>query len=234
MDWEAPQRHKHEQTTTTQTTVHTRTPDTCKPVQPPRRHRHACAQPARDKVAVQPQQVSKEVMNAFAPYLPGARHFAESAPADALVRGLTGSKEYMGIGGHERFMAASRFQSCGRTQLWCASMSDACTAFRNAGLNQTLNVSSAVSVFQCLDANQAATCRHHGLKLYHSIADEGDVVYLPSGWLLAEKPLQCQMVLGIQVGAPPEAGSLDALMCIRELLAFDNPNSSAVAEVDIA
>ena len=173
-------------------------------------------------------------MVAFAPYLPVARHFAESAQADALFEGMTGSREYVGIGFHERFMAASRFQSCGRSQLWCASMSDACSAFRAARLSQALNVSSAASVFECLDAKQAAACHHHGLRLYHSIADEGDVVFLPSGWLLAEKPLQCQMVLGIQVGAPPEAGSLDALMCIRDLVAFDNPSSPAMAKVDIA
>ena len=95
-------------------------------------------------------------------------------------------------------------------------------------------MSSVVSGFECLDVKQAAACRHHGLKLYHSIADEGDVVFLPSGWLLAEKPLNSPMTLGIQVGAPPEVGSSDALMCIRDLLAFDNPNSSAVAKVDIA
>jgi len=95
-------------------------------------------------------------------------------------------------------------------------------------------MSSVVSGFECLDVKQAAALRHRGLKLYHSITDEGDVVFLPSGWLLAEKPLHSQMTLGIQVGAPPEAGSSDALMCIRDLLAFDNPHSSAVAKVDIA
>jgi hypothetical protein len=95
-------------------------------------------------------------------------------------------------------------------------------------------MSSVVSGFECLDVKQAAACRRRGLKLYHSIADEGDVVVLPSGWLLAEKPLHSQMTLGIQVGAAPAAGSSDALMCIRDLLAFDNPNSPAVAKVDIA
>jgi len=113
-------------------------------------------------------------------------------------------------------------------------MIDACTAFRATGLSRTLNVPSAASVFKCLDVKQAAACCHHGLKLYHSIADEGGVMFLPSGWLLAEKPLQSEMILGIQVGAPPEAGSLDALMCLRDLYALNNPNSSAVAKVDTA
>jgi len=192
------------------------------------------AQPARDKVAVQPEHASTEVMNALAPYLPCARYFAESEPAETFVEGMTGSRDYVGVEFHSGFMAASRFQSSGRSQLWCASVIDACTAFRATGLSQCFTMSSVVSGFECLDVKQAAALRHRGLKLYHSIVDEGDVVFLPSGWLLAEKPLHSQMTLGIQVGAPPEAGSSDALMCIRDLLAFDNPHSSAVAKVDIA
>ena len=173
-------------------------------------------------------------MNALAPYLPCARHFAESEPADTLVQVMTGSRDYVGIGFHSGFMAASRFQCTGRMQLWCASIIDAYTAFRATGLSRSLNVASAAATFECLDVKQAAACRHHGLELYHSIADEGDVVFLPSGWLSAERPLQSEMILGIRVGAPPEAGSLDALMCLRDLYAFDNPNSLAVAKVDIA
>jgi hypothetical protein len=167
------------------------------------------AQPARDKVAVQPEHVSKEVMNALAPYLPCARHFAESEPADTLVQVMTGSRDYVGFGFHSGFMAASRFQCTGRTQLWCASIIDAYTAFRATGLSRSLNVPSTAATFTSLDVKQAAACRHHGLELYHSIADEGDVVFLPSGWLLAERPLQSEMILGIRVGAPPEAGSSD-------------------------
>ena len=139
------------------------------------------AQPARDKVAVQPQHVSKEVMNALAPYLPCARHFAESEPADTLVQVMTGSRDYVGFGFHSGFMAASRFQSSGRSQLWCASIIDVCTAFRATGLSQCFTMSSVVSGFECLDVKQAAACRHRGLKLHHSIADDGDVVFLPDG-----------------------------------------------------
>ena len=128
-------------------------------------------------------------MDALPPYSP----CDECAPADALMHyvrtafvfGMSGTTEYMGVGFHERFMALSRFQKCGRTHISCTSISDARTAFRAAPY-------------------------HQGLKLFHCIADEGDVVFLPSGWLLAEKPLNSKMILGISVGAIPSAGSLDA------------------------
>ena len=160
-------------------------------------------------------------MDALAPYSP----CDECAPADALmnyvrtafVYGMTGTTEYTGVGFHERFMALSRFQRCGRTQIWCTSMSDACTVFRAAGLSGAKDVPSAASVFKCLDAKQAAACHHQGLKLFHCIADEGDVVILPSGWLLAEKPLNSQTFLGISVGALPAAGSLDDFLDFRRI-----------------
>ena len=152
-------------------------------------------------------------MDALAPYSP----CDECAPADALmnyvrtafVYGMTGTTEYAGAGFHERFMALSRFQRCGRTQICCTSIGDACAAFH------------------------AAACHHQGLKLFRCIADEGDVVFLPRGWLLAEKPLHSQTIVGISVGALPAAGSWDDFMRIGDLLGFHNPSSSAVASVDI-
>jgi hypothetical protein len=70
------------------------------------------------------------------------------------------------------------------------------------------------------------------LNLYHTIADEGDVVYLPSGWLLGEKSLSSQIVLRITAVTCPDTGSLAMLKCIRDLLAFDNSSSPAVEKLD--
>ena len=187
-----------------------------------------------------PPCASEEVADALAPYSP----CDENSPADTLMNyvrtafvfGMTGTTEYIGVGFHERFMALSRFQRCGSTKIWCASVSDACNAFRATGLNTVKDASSTASVFKCLNAKQAAACHHQGLKLFHCIADEGDVVILPSGWLLAEKPLNSQTILGISVGALPAAGSLDDFVHFRrigDLLAFHNPSSSAVASVDM-
>ena len=55
-----------------------------------------------------------------------------------------------------------------------------------------------------------------------------------AGWLLAEKPLNSQTILGISVGTLPAAGSLDDFVHFRrigDLLALHNPSSSAVASV---
>jgi hypothetical protein len=169
--------------------------------------------------------MSGKLLAAFAPYSP-----CQGQLKTAHATGMTGYNQALGF--QHNFMSALRFQSSGRTQLWCANICNVCASFRAAGLSTARNIAETASAFKKLDARKAAKCCTHGFRLYHTIADEGDVVYLPSGWLLGEKSLSSQMVLRITAVTFPDSGSLGALRCIRDLLAFDNPSSPALENVD--
>ena len=120
----------------------------------------------------------------------------------AHLFGLTSAMKY--VGGEDKWVAQMRYQTCGKRKIWCASMKQLMEAFSVADPDATQSIHSAASAFGRLDVKMAERCKEHGLTLQVAVAEEGDIVYTPSGMLLAEETLNSQMILGIKVAALQE------------------------------
>jgi hypothetical protein len=142
------------------------------------------AQPARALFGVQPTDVATSIVDLFSSYTPCAgRHFPKIPGANsqlihlgtAHLFGLTSAMKY--VGGEDKWVAQMRYQSCGKKQIWCASMKQLMEAFSVADPDATQSIHSAASAFGRLDVKMAERCKEHGLTLQVAVAEEGDIVH---------------------------------------------------------
>ena len=163
------------------------------------------------------------------PKIPGANsHLAHFGSAHLF--GLTNAMKY--VGGEDKWVAQMRYQTSGKKKIWCASMKQIMEAFSKADPDAAQSIQSAASAFGRLDVKMAERCKDHGLTLQVAVAEEGDVVYIPSGMLLAEETLNSQTILGIKVAALQGGKSLDALATVRAMQAKEDPNGPSVGYMD--
>jgi len=178
-------------------------------------------------------------MEMFAPYSPCAgRNFPKSTTNNAATShfgtahlfGLTSAMKY--VGGEDKWAAQMRYQTCGRKKIWGANIKELMEAFAKADPDAAQSFPSACAAFGQLDVKMADRCKDHGLSLHVAIAEEGDIVYTPSGWLLAEETLNSKMVLGIKVAVLQEGKSLDAMAIVRNMKAKEDANAAVLNYMD--
>jgi len=136
------------------------------------------------------------------------------------------------VGGEDKWAAQMRFHTCGKKKIWGANIKELMEAFAKADPDAAQSFPSACAAFGQLDVKMADRCKDHGLSLQVAIAEEGDIVYTPSGWLLAEETLNSKTVLGIKVAALQEGKSLDAMAIVRNMKAKEDANASVVNYMD--
>ena len=136
------------------------------------------------------------------------------------------------VGGEDKWVAQMRYQTCGKRKIWGASMKQMVEAFAKADPDAAQSFPAACAAFGRLDVKMAERCKDHGLILQVAMAEEGDIVYTPSGWLLAEETLNSQMILGVKVAALEQGKSLTALATVRDMKAKEDASASIVSYMD--
>jgi uncharacterized membrane protein YukC len=136
------------------------------------------------------------------------------------------------LGGEDKWVAQMRYQSCGKRRIWSASMKEVSTALEKADPDALQTVQTTAAAFGRLDSKMLQRCQDHGLKVHVIIADETDIVYTPSGWMLAEETLNNATVLGIKVATLQAGTDLASLQVIRDMKAKEDDKSVSVGFID--